>query len=249
MQPVWVWQCPRAWAVCALVMATVVALVAAMLYIHPPGQKIVTFFTQDAASIRPGDQVARSAGVNVGKVDGLSLDSNQVRVRVGVDDYAFVGNQSQVQVRMLTVVGGYYVNLVSLGDRPLGSTPISAERVTMPYSLIKTLADATKITDNVDAKPISESLNQVAQGLSGTNVESITAVVDAGNSLISTMDKQRGQVSAILNMSDEYIRSLSDFGGELKEMVRKASQAVDPDHLQQGLGCCSLRAWPTSSKC
>jgi phospholipid/cholesterol/gamma-HCH transport system substrate-binding protein len=222
VQPVKVWRNPLVWGMCALVMATVVALVAAMLYLHPPGQKTVIFFTQDSASIRPGDQV-RIAGVTVGKVEGLSLDSNQVRVRVGVDDYAFVGNQSQVQVRMLTVVGGYYVNLVSLGDRPLGSSPIPAERVTMPYSLIKTLADATKITDNVNAKPISESLNQVAQGLSGTNVESITAVVDAGNSLISTIDKQRGQVSAILNMSDEYIRSLSDFGGELKEMVRKIS--------------------------
>ena len=213
---------PLAWGVSALVVATVVAIVAAMLYINPPGQKIVTFFTQDSASIRPGDEV-RIAGVTVGKVDSLSLDTNQVRVRTHVDDSAFVGNQSQIQVRMLTVVGGYYVNLMSLGDRPLGATPIPSERVTMPYSLIKTLADATKITDNVNAKPIGESLDQVAHGLSGANVESITAVVDAGNSIISTIDKQRGQLSAILNMSDEYVRSLRDFGDELKQMVRKLS--------------------------
>ena len=40
---------------------------------------------------------------------------------------------------------------------------------------------------------------------------------------MSTIEKQRGQVSAILNMSDEYIRSLSNFGDELKELVRKVS--------------------------
>lgn len=213
---------PLLWGFGALVLTTVVALVAAALYINPPGQKMVVFYTDDAASIKPGDQV-RIAGISVGKVHDLSLESNQVRVRARVDDDAFVGDQSQVQVRMLTVVGGYYVNIVSLGDRPLGANPIPVERVTMPYSLIQTLADATKITNNVEAKPIKEALDELQSGLSGDNAESLSAVIDAGNSLISTIDKQRGQVSAILNISEEYIRSLSDFGDELKQIVRKAS--------------------------
>jgi phospholipid/cholesterol/gamma-HCH transport system substrate-binding protein len=213
---------PLLWGMGALVMVTVVALVATALYIHPPGQKIVTFYTDDAASVRPGDEV-RIAGITVGKVQDLALEANQVRIRARVDDDAFVGNQSQVQVRMLTVVGGYYVNLVSLGDTALGANPIPVERVTMPYSLIQTLADATKITDNIHPTPIKESLDEVQKGLAGTNIESLSAVIDAGNALFSTIDKQRGQLSAILDMSDEYIRSLKDFGDELKQIVRKVS--------------------------
>jgi phospholipid/cholesterol/gamma-HCH transport system substrate-binding protein len=210
------------WGAGALVLLVVVALVAAMLYTNPPGQKIVTFYSTDVAAIHPGDQV-RIAGITVGKVKDMALGPNQVRVRAKIEGRAFVGDRSQVQVRMLTVVGGYYVNIVSLGDTPLGAKPIPVERVKMPYSLIRTLTDATKITDTVDPKPINESLDELQKGLAGNNVEALSAVVDAGNRIMSTIEKQRGQVTAILNMSDEYIRTLNDFGGELKRMVRRIS--------------------------
>jgi phospholipid/cholesterol/gamma-HCH transport system substrate-binding protein len=213
---------PILWGVGALALATILALVAAWLYISPPAQKIVTFYTEDAASIRPGDQV-RIAGITLGKVKDLALENNQVRVRTQVDNDAFVGDQSQIQVRMLTVVGGYYVNIVSLGDTRLGAKPIPVERVTMPYNLMRTLADATKVTQNINPTPINQSLDEVQKGLAGTNIESLSAIIDAGNSLMSTIEKQRGQVSAILNLSDEYIQALSNFGDELKVLVRKIS--------------------------
>lgn len=211
---------PTAWGAGALVLATIVALVVAMVYINPPGQKMVTFYTDDAASVRPGDPV-RIAGINVGKIHDLALESHRVRVRMGIDGTAFVGDRSQVQVRMLTVVGGYYVNLVSLGDTALGTKAIPVERVTMPYSLIQTLTDATKITDNVDPKPVKASLDQVQQGLTGTNVESVAAVIDAGNKVMSTIEEQRGQVTAILDLSNEYVRDLDKYREKLKDIVRR----------------------------
>jgi virulence factor Mce-like protein len=213
---------PTAWGAGALALMTIVALVTAMVYVSPPGQKTITFYTDDAAAIRPGDPV-RIAGINVGKVKELALESSQVRVRARVDSSAFVGDRSQVQVRMLTVVGGYYVSISPIGDTSLGAQPIPVERVTMPYSLMRTLADATKITDNVAPKPINESLNQVQQGLTGTNVESVSAVIDAGNKVMSTIENQRGQVSAILNLSNEYLGDVNNYKEELKDLVRKIS--------------------------
>ena len=215
---------PTLWGAAALALATAVGLVAAWLYISPPGQKTVTFYTNDAASIRPADQV-RIAGVPVGKVEDLTLEADRVRVRARVDGDAFVGDQSQLEVRMLTVVGGYYVNIVPLGDTPLGTKPIPVERVMMPYNLMQTLADSTKVTSNVNAKPLKESLDQLQKGLSGKNVESLSAIIDAGNSLMSTIEKQRGQMTAILNFSNEYVRALNNFGDELRVLVRKTSIA------------------------
>lgn len=213
---------PTVWGIGAMAVATVVALVVAMLYISPPGEKLVTFYTEDSASIRPGDQV-RIAGITVGKVKDLALEQDQVRVRAQVDGDAFVGDRSQIQVRMLTVVGGYYVDLISLGDAPLGGKSVPLERVTMPYNLMQTLADSRKITEHIDADPINESLNQVQTALTGDNINALTAMIDAGNSVMATVERQRGQVSAILNLSDEYIQALSKFSDGLRELVRKAS--------------------------
>ncbi len=214
---------PITWGAGALVFAIVVSLVLAYIYYNPPGQnKDVAFYTDDAASIRPGEEV-RMAGIVVGKVTGLSLQPHQVLVKARVNDDAFVGDQSQIDVRMLTVVGGYYVNLVSIGDKPLGASAIPLSRVTMPYSLIRTLTDTTKVIESIDTTPINRSLNQLQQGLTGTNVEVVSTVIDAGNALMSTVEKQRDQVTKVLNMSDEYIQTLSNYRDKFAQLVRKVS--------------------------
>lgn len=214
---------PITWGVGAMVVATIVTLVVGYLYYNTPGTSTrVAFYTDDANSIRTGDEV-RMAGIKVGTVTGLRLEPTQVLVEAKVDDDAFVGDQSQVDVRMLTVVGGYFVNIVSMGDNPLGAQTIPLSRVTMPYSLIRALTDTTKITDNVDTTPVNQSLDQIAQGLTGTNVQVISTVIDAGNGLMSTIDRQRGQVTKILDLSNEYIEALSNYRDKLAQLVRKIS--------------------------
>jgi phospholipid/cholesterol/gamma-HCH transport system substrate-binding protein len=213
---------PMLLGVTALVMVAMLAVTAAAVYVSPPNQRSVLFYTDDAASVRPGDDV-RIAGITVGKVEDLAIEADQVRVRATVDKDAFVGDQSQIQVRMLTVVGGYYVNLASLGDKPLGQQPIPLQRVTMPYNLMKTLADSTKVTEQVDPKPIRESLDEIQAGLKGANVDTLTSVIKAGDALTETIDRQRGQVSQILNLSDEYIESLANYRDKLKELVSNIS--------------------------
>ena len=213
---------PLFWGIAALVIMTVVAFGVADVYVSPPGQKIVTFYTEDSASVAPDDTV-RIAGISVGKVKDLAIEQNQVRVRLSVDRDAFVGDQSQVEVRMLTVVGGYYVTIVSLGEKPLGAQAIPLERVTMPYSLIRTLTAATKITDNVAPEPINESINQMQQGLAGTNSEALAAVLNAGNAVTKTLERQKGQLSQILELSNEYIRQLNGNRDLLEYLISRVA--------------------------
>jgi len=206
----------------ALITVAVIAVTAAVVHISPPGQRIVVFHTDDAAAVRAGDAV-RIAGVNVGRIKDLSIAPDYVRVRAMVDRDVFVGDQSQIQVRMRTVVGGYYTAIVSLGDDPLGERVIPVERVTMPYNLIRTVTAATRITDEVDAGRIRDTLDNLQRGLTGDNTQILSAVMDAGNSLTAAIDAQRGQISSILNLSDEYINALSNHVGQLKQLVLKIS--------------------------
>ncbi|WP_228032568.1 MlaD family protein [Mycolicibacterium sp. P9-22] len=199
---------------------TIFGVVAGWIYVNPPSEKIVTFYTDDAASIRPGDTV-RIAGIVVGNIKDLASEPDQIRVRTRVRRDAFVGDQSQVQVRMLTVVGGYFVTLIPLGDSEIGERPIPKERVTMPYSLVETLSDTTKITENLASQPIKDSIAQLQQGLTGSNTDSVTAVLDAANAIVDTMDRQRGQISKLLAMSDEFVDTLKDYRGQLQEYINK----------------------------
>jgi phospholipid/cholesterol/gamma-HCH transport system substrate-binding protein len=210
------------WGAAALAVATIVCLVAAFLYMSPPNQRMVAFYTDDAASIHPGDTV-RVAGIVVGTVKDLSLEPDQIRVRAQVNRDAFIGDQSQVQVSMLTIVGGYYVTIIPLGNAPLGDRPIPRERVTMPYNLMQALSDTTKITQHVAPKPIKENIDQLQQGLRGTNAESVTTILNAGNSIADTLDKQRGELSEILALSDEYIDRLANYRDVLQKYIRRVA--------------------------
>lgn len=217
---------PLTWGATAMAVAVIVGLILAYVHANPPGQgQLVSFYTDDANSVRTGDEV-RMAGIKVGTVSDLKLEPSRVLVTAKIDDTAFVGDQSQVDVRMLTIVGGYYVDLVSMGNAKLGKQIIPLSRVTMPYSLIQTLVDTTKITQNVNTKPINESLNQISTGLTGTNVQVVAATIDAGNAVMSTIERQRGQVTKILNLSDEYIRALNDYKDKLASLVRKLALAT-----------------------
>jgi phospholipid/cholesterol/gamma-HCH transport system substrate-binding protein len=211
---------PLFWGVASLVMIMAVSLCAAYLYVNPPDQRVVTFYTDDAISVSPGDTV-RIAGIVVGKVEDLSLEPDQVRVRARVDGSAFLGDQSQVEVRMLTVVGGYYVAINSLGDAPLGNRSIPRERVTMPYSLMRTLTDATKLTDNISTRPINESISQLQHGLSGTNVDALSELINSGNAVTDALKRQRGQLSRILDLSNEYVQRLNGDRDLLVSLISK----------------------------
>ncbi len=213
---------PLIWGVIALSMLMVTAIVAGYVYIRPPGDRQVVFYTNDAASVRSGDSV-RVAGIPVGKITSMSLEQDQIRVTASVDKNTFVGDQSQIDIRMLTIVGGYYADLIPLGDRPLGENPIPAGRVKTPYNLMRALTDSTKVTQEINPRPIRQSLDQIQAGLSGTNTETLSTVIDAGNALADTIDRQRGQITQILDMSDEYIQALSAYRGRLQELVSKIS--------------------------
>jgi phospholipid/cholesterol/gamma-HCH transport system substrate-binding protein len=213
---------PMVWGLVTVALTMIVTLVVGWVYISPPHRQLVTFYTDDAASVRGGDSV-RVAGIDVGTVKNISIEPQQVRVQLSVKDNVFIGDQTQVEVRMLTVVGGYFVTLVPLGERALGRNTIPMDRVTMPYSLIRTLSDATKITEQVAARPFNESLNQLQQGLTGSNTEILAKLLQAGNAVSEVMERQRGQLTSILNMSNEYIEQLNGNRELLEHMISRVA--------------------------
>jgi phospholipid/cholesterol/gamma-HCH transport system substrate-binding protein len=213
---------PLLWGVVTIALTMIVALVVAWVYISPPRRQLVTFYTDDVASVRAGDSV-RVAGIDVGEVKRVSLEPQHARVQLSVKDDVFIGDQTQVDVRMLTVVGGYFVTLLPLGDQPLGRRPVPIDRVTMPYSLIRALSDATKITDQVAPRPINESLNQIQRGLAGNNTEILAKILDAGNSVSEVLERQRGELTNILEMSNEYLETMNDSRELLEHLISRAA--------------------------
>lgn len=187
-----------------------------------------------AGTIRTGDDV-RVAGIPVGKVKSLTLLADRVRMEFSVDADTFVGDQSTLDVRMLTVVGGYYLALSPAGAKPLGDSVIPQDRVLLPYSLTRAFQDAIDPVAKIDGGMLRQDMAAVSQSVSGSP-DSVRAVLRAAGDLVGILDKQNADISRTMSMSDEYLSalnansdvlaSLMNTFGTLEELIRNNKVVV-----------------------
>ncbi|MGW5518251.1 MlaD family protein [Nocardia africana] len=208
-----------------VVVTAVVALGATTLfYTHPVGQRTVAFETTDAAALSAGQEV-RVAGITVGKVTKVSFRPDTVLVEAQVSDDTFIGDDSHVEVRMLTPVGGYAVTVVPLGRAPLGSRVIPADHVTVPYSIGDVLQAAPHVTDKVDGSTVDANIDQVAQALQH-NSNSVGSLISGMNSIAAVMDRQRSQVEQITGLASEYLQSFDANRDFVFDLIRQIDVVV-----------------------
>ncbi len=204
----------------AVVGATMVVVVGfAGLYLHPPGQQTIAFETTDASAVEPGADV-RVAGISVGKVSDIAIGASTVTVRARIDHTIHVGDQSRIEVRMLTPVGGYAVSLIPLGSRTDHNGVIPVDRVAMPYSIGDVLQSAPTVTDHVDAATMNANLRQVAQALQA-NTTSLGTIVNGMNSVAEVLDRQRQQIHQVAALAAEYLQTFNANRGFIFELIGK----------------------------
>ncbi|MVU76707.1 MCE family protein [Nocardia sp. ET3-3] len=195
------------WGIAGLVV--VVLLVIAIGVVYATGTTDERTYRADlsqAGTVRVGDDV-RVAGIPVGKVKSLTLLSDRVRMEFSVDADTFLGDQTTLDVRMLTVVGGYYLAVSPAGTKPLGSTVIPQDKVLLPYSLTRAFQDAIDPVRKIDGGTLQQDLAAVSESVNGSP-DSVRAAVRAAGDLVGILDKQNADISRTLSMTDEYLSAL-----------------------------------------
>ncbi|MFE7801993.1 MlaD family protein [Nocardia sp. NPDC057440] len=198
----------------------VIALAAtAVLYVLPLGKSTYTAYLSEAQSIRVGNQV-RVAGISVGRVSALELEPDRVRMTFTVNRDVFVGDATTMEIRMLTVVGGHYVAIFPAGTTPLGDKPIPQDRVTLPYSLVRTLQDAAKPVAEVNGGTLRENMAAVQTSLD-RSPDGLRRMGAAMQSFVTILDKQNAEVSRALIVTDEFLTAINGNMALVGQFVRK----------------------------
>ncbi|WP_231386848.1 MlaD family protein [Nocardia sp. BMG111209] len=186
-----------------------------------------------AGSIRTGDDV-RIAGIPVGKVTSLTLLRDRVRMRFTVDNSVFLGDETSLAIRMLTVVGGYYLAAEPAGTNPLGATVIPLPRVVLPYNLAQAFRDAVQPIQQIDAAGLRRSLGALA-GAAQQSPDALRSAVHAADGIVDILNKQNADVSRTLAFSDEYLSALQANSQVLGRLITKLGtleNIVETDKVQ-----------------
>ncbi|UFS98542.1 MlaD family protein [Nocardia huaxiensis] len=195
------------WGVLGIVSVIVAATAIGVASTVELGATTYTAHLTDAGALRPGDEV-RLAGITVGAVKSLELRSDHVDLAFTVDDKVFVGAQTTLDVRMLTVVGGHYLALLPAGREPLGRTAIPADRVLLPYSLPQAFQDAVAPVRAIDGEVLRRNFGALADA-ADHSPDGLRRMLGAVDSLVGILDKQNADVSRSLDVADEYLTALA----------------------------------------
>lgn len=217
------------WGIAGAVVVTLALVVSAIIFVLPIGKSTYTAEMSEAGSIKAGDDV-RAAGVPVGKVKSVELQSDTVEMKFTVDSDVFLGEETTLDIRMLTVVGGHYVAVNPAGTSALGNRSIPADHVRLPYSLSQVFQDAAAPIADVDGETLRKNFAAVQTSIA-TSPDGIRRTGNAIESLVDILDKQNDDVSRMLAFVDEYLSAVntskSVLGGLITDITQMETIAID----------------------
>lgn len=201
-----------------VLLAAVVMIASSVLAVRPIGTTTYAVDFPESGMIRAGDDV-RVSGVSVGSVDRVALQGDHVRVGLRVKKKVHIGDQSRVAVKMLTAVGGYFVDIDSIGTRSLGTGVIPPARVRIPYSLVQTFQQADPKIRAIDPTPLRESLAQIQRATSGRPGQ-MKELLSTLQGVVQSISTQKDEVGGFVQTLAEYSTAIDRNGDVLTQVMR-----------------------------
>ena len=216
-----------------LVVVALLAFNANNLPIIGGGTTYTALFTEDAG-LNPGNEV-RVAGVTVGKVTGVALDGNRVKVSFRVKG-AWVGNASTVSIQIKTLLGDKYLALDPLGTGPQPpAATIPATRTASPFDVTQAFQQFGSTVEQLNTKQFAQSLEAISGAFRNTPpyVHRALTGLSALSETIASKDVQLArlfagtrQITQTLSSEDSEFRALLGDGNLLLGELRQRQQAI-----------------------
>lgn len=202
----------------------------------------------DAAGLTPENEV-RVAGLKVGKVTSVELaepDAQQVvdRVRVVMEVSSSVdlGDRTEAEIKLKTILGQKFVDVVPAGGAPFsrGDRIIPLDRTRIPFELYEVTNRSVESIGQLDAQALNDSLNELAElfddpdGNLGRALEGLSKATDGlkdhepeleallrdGATIVSTLGSRSEALGRIFDSTSELLTALSARGDALRRFVR-----------------------------
>jgi phospholipid/cholesterol/gamma-HCH transport system substrate-binding protein len=170
----------------------------------------------EAAGLKPGEEV-RIAGVKVGKVDGVDLEGDHVKVTF-TSGTPF-GTSTRAQIKIKTLLGSHYLALDPKGPgRQSPHQEIPTSRTTAPYDVVPALQDASAQLAKIDTKQLAKSFDTLSQTMQGSpeNLRGTLAGLQKVSRAVASRDDE---LSDLLQHTSNVTKLLADRSGDLAALV------------------------------
>jgi len=197
------------------------------------GTGYTAYFTE-AAGLQPSNEV-RVAGVTVGKVTGVSLAGNQVKVSFTVKN-TWVGDQSTVAIAIKTILGSKYLALDPLGPASQDpSTAIPVGRTTSPYDVTQAFNQLSTVFQQLNSAQVAKSLKVISAAFANTppavhqaltGLASLSETISSQDTQIADLFQGTNKISGTIAGEDSEFQTLISDGNLLLSELEQRQQAI-----------------------
>jgi len=199
-----------------LVLVSLVAYNADALPVIGGGTTYSADFSE-AAGLRPGNEV-RVAGVKVGKVTGVSLDGDRVKVTFKVR-HTWIGDASTAAIGIKTLLGEKYLAVDPLGNAAQNpGTRIPESRTTSPYDVTQAFNGLGQTLGAIDTQKLAASFQTISDTFKDTPA-SVRSAATGLSDLSRTISSRDAQLANLLAGSKQLTKTLSDQNGRFQQLL------------------------------
>ncbi|HEX2176624.1 MAG TPA: MCE family protein [Nocardioidaceae bacterium] len=172
---------------------------------------------EEAGGLKANDEV-RIAGVRVGQVREITLDGNRVLVEFQVDRGAEFGSQTEIDIRVKTLLGSMYLDVNPAGSGQLDAeSTIPVARTTAPYDVVEAFSGLADTTERIDTGRLSDSLDTMAALMKDTP-EEVRASLRGLSRLSKTVASRDAELNTLLQNAEKVTRVLANRDQELSKL-------------------------------
>lgn len=184
-----------------------------MLFAQPTYYGLFT----DSGGLNTGDKV-RIAGMDVGSVESLTIDGDQVRMGFSLGGNE-IGTDSRLAIRTDTILGKKVLEVEPRGSETLrasGVLPIGQS--TTPYQIYDAFFDVTKAAQGWDIQTVKQSLNVLSETVDQTS-PNLSAALDGVARFSDTIGKRDEQFKQLLANANKVAGVLGDRSEQINQLL------------------------------
>lgn len=197
------------------------------------GQKVTAIFA-DGLNVTPRSSEVRVSGINVGKVDAVSLDGKDVVVDMQVDASVDLRSDATATLRLKSILGEKYVDLSPGSDSAKLTGPIDRTKVGTDFTTLAAGGpNSFDLNEALRGQTIQDTLQRTAEKVpvKGDMIEERIAklraqmdrTVENQGNIVTTLDNLAVLTTALVNTSDDLGRLLAN----QRQIMTKTKSALN----------------------
>ncbi|MCX6398116.1 MAG: MCE family protein [Propionibacteriales bacterium] len=202
----------------AIVLLVLVAFKADSLPVIGGGDTYYAFF-KESGGLKANDEV-RIAGVRVGKVTGVDLDGDHVKVAFKIKTDSKFGTETRAEIKVKTLLGAMFLSLVPEGGGQLkaGST-IPDTRTKPAFEVVAAFSGLAQNAEDINLDDLTKALNTLAEATANTP-EELKSTLSGLSALSANVAARDEQVNLLLTNLKKVSGVLADRNTDVVALMK-----------------------------